>query len=239
LALLLGLLCVGPAAAESARYQVAWNGIPAAALRIDVREDQADHSIRRMEVEMATNAVVDFFWTFRARGWSELGPRARPARFGFEREVRGRAEHTVVEYAPGLLVGRYRRPDRYRVTELAAVDAVDPLAMLVRLRGSLPSPGHPESFHVFTGEARYRFVVRHGGVETISVPAGTFEAVRVSPYIWRLDRDERDDRIDSMTLWFGAKAPHRLLRMRSELFVGAVSCDLAELRSAPEVNADL
>jgi hypothetical protein len=246
--LLLNLLCAAAVTAstdtdQDLQYRLSWNGIPAASARVRLRESTDElPAVTRVEVQVHTNRFVDLFWSLRGRSSAEVDMQALTTRrFEFDRRINGRPELTQVEIDPdGTLTGRYSRPGRYRLVQVTEVDAVDPITAILRARRRLPATGQPDVFEVFTGEARYRIELHRSREERIEVPAGSFWAVRLSPRIRRLDRSDRDDRVRRVTLWATDAQPHLLLRIRSDVFVGAVYGDLVAISEAtPDIGGPL
>jgi uncharacterized protein DUF3108 len=229
--LAVGLTAAAGAGAETDRYRISWNGIPAANATVMLVEPAgADSAVTRLRIEARTNRFVDLFWSLRAESWSEVDAAAlRPRVFVYDRRINGRPEVTRVEAgSDGVLTGRYARPGRYELIEVNDPAALDPIAAVLRARRELPPVGATASYPVFTGEARYRIDLYRRGMETIDVPAGRFVAARLEPSVWRSDRQGRDTRVRSLTVWVTDAAPHTLLRVRSEVFIGALYLDLVE-----------
>jgi len=234
--LLTALLAVSPSAAanlavgdESYRYRVTWNGIPAAQATVRFTEHLAQEpSITWVWVELRTNRFVDLFWSLRAQSWADIDAGTlRPRHFTFDRRINGKPELTQVEAdSEGLLTGRYARPWRYRLIEVNDASVLDPMAATLRVRQALPAVGASHTYNVFTGEARYRIEMRRYASETINVPAGRFSAARIEPVIWRVDQAGPDTRVRHLTLWVTDTPPHTLVRVRSEVFIGALYGEL-------------
>lgn len=213
------------------QYRVTWNGIPAARATVRLTE-RVPHEppTTRMWVEMRTNRFVDLFWSLRAQSWAEVDAATlRSLHFAFERRINGKPETTQIEAdGGGLLTGRYARPWRYRLIEVNDANALDPIAAVLRVRHALPAVGDSSTYDIFTGEARYRIELQRYASETVDVPAGRFTAARIEPVIWRVDQDGPDTRVRHLTLWVTDTPPHTLVRVRSEVFIGALYADLTE-----------
>ena len=211
------------------QYRVTWNGIPAAQATVTLTEHPGtEPPTTWLWADLRTNRFVDFFWSLRAQSWAEVDAGTlRPLRFTFDRRINGKPETTRVDAeTDGLLTGRYARPWRYRLVEVNAPDALDPMTAVLRVRHALPAVGESSTYDIFTGEARYRIELHRYPSETISVPAGRFLAARIEPVIWRVDQGGPDTRVRRVTFWVTDEAPHALLRVRGEVFIGAVYADL-------------
>jgi hypothetical protein len=136
------------------------------------------------------------------------------------------------------LTGRYTKRDRSRLLTVDDAGAIDPISAILRALQELPEAEHPQTYDVFTGESRYRVVLRRDGAETITVPAGRFNAVRIEPVLWRIDQNARERRVRRLTLWVTEAQPHVLLRVRGEVFIGAIYCDLTAVSAKDAAAAD-
>ncbi len=223
-----------PEGSDVYRYRVSWNGIPAALATIALSDDPLPEAgVTHVVAEIRTNRFVDLFWSLRASARADVDAvTLRSQRFVFERRVRGRPERTDVEAEPdGTLTGRYARPGRYRLIEVSDPEVLDPIGAILQARRDLPVDGQPIAYDVFTGEGRFRVGLRRTGTEEIQVGAGRFAAVRIEPTIWKIEmgRVKLDERVRHLTLWVTESTPHIPLRVRSEVFIGAVYCDLVEM----------
>jgi len=234
------LLCMAVGAApriaraqeRSFAYRVSWNGIPAARATVKLADPvSATPQLSRLSAEVETNAFVDLLWSFRGFGWGEADAQTlRPLRFTFDRRINGRRELTEVEAEPdGLLTGRYRREDRSRLVEVNDAEVLDPVAGILHALRAPPAAGAPQVYDIFTGEARYRIELHREDTEMISVPAGRFAAIRITPVMWRIDKNAPETRARRVTMWVTEAEPHLLLRVRGEVFIGALYCDLTEI----------
>jgi hypothetical protein len=109
--------------------------------------------------------------------------------------------------------------------EINGDDIIDRSPCSCRLRDALP--GDSLLYDVWTGEVRYRVRLDVKDCEPIDVPAGHFTALKVVPELWRIEgQPAPDTRLRRATIWVSNDPDHTLLRIRSEIFVGAVTLDL-------------
>ena len=216
-------------------YRVSWNGIPAASASVQLM-DHAAAATTEMRVQIRTNHFVDLFWSLRAESRAEVDSSTlRPLHFEFDRSIDGERELTSVVAEPdGGLTGRYQRPRRYRLIEVEGAGILDPVAAILRALREPPLLGQPQAYEIFTGEARYRVELRRAGADTLTVPAGRFAALRIEPVIWRLETNQPEKRVRRIVLWVTEAEPHVLLRVRSDVFIGAVYCDLTALANVEQ-----
>jgi hypothetical protein len=197
--------------------------------------DLAGHPGMEVEASARTNAFVDVFWTFRGVAKATfLADGTEPLRFVYDRTMAGTPYLTMVDFDRGdagarsvYVKGRTRR-------ELAVEQGglLDPITAVFRARLSGAKVGDQLRYEIFTGEARYRVQFTVAGLDTVDVPAGHFSALRVVPEVWKVDSAaQRDERLRDATIWVADDAQRTLLRIRSEVFIGAVTLDLVKIET--------
>jgi hypothetical protein len=239
---LLALACVAPAHAAVApepkrlEYRIAWNGIPAAGATVEIIPGTlGGHDSLVIEARAQTNAFVDLFWTFRGTARTTLlaDQQLTPLHFVYDRQMAGTPYLTWIDFDARSAHSVYVRGDRRRDTELDGVGFIDPITAVFRARLSGAQPGDTLRYDVWTGEKRYRVELHVHAPEPIDVPAGHFTALPVVPEVWELsDRPELETRLRQATVWVADDPIRTLLRIRSELFIGAVTLDLVKVESA-------
>lgn len=212
-------------------YRVAWNGIPAAAATVAIRPVEHDGA-ERLEVEARarTNAFVDLFWSFRGTARATfLADELMPLHFDYARTMRGTPHHTVIDFDPARRHARAVYVKGSRRRELAVDDrpVLDPITAVFRARLSGAGPGDVREYDVFTGESFYRVRLTVVAADDVVVPAGRFPALRVVPEVWKVTHTAQlDPRLRGATIWVADDPLRTLLRIRSEVFVGAVTLEL-------------
>lgn len=232
--------CANSASAASPQprrleYRIAWNGIPAAGATVRITPgERAGRESLVVEAQARTNRFVDLFWTFRGTARATLlADGMTPLQFVYDREMAGTPYLTEIDFAPDGARSVFIKGSRRRELAVDEAGVVDPITAVFRARLSGAQPGDVLRYEVWTGESRYRVQLTVGGPESIEVPAGRFTALRVEPEIWKIGREPtRDTRLRNATVWVADDALRTLLRIRSEIFIGAITLDLTELEPA-------
>jgi hypothetical protein len=214
---------------------VAWNGIPAAAATVEITPGELNgHDSLVVEASARTNAFVDLFWTFRGTARATLlADSLTPRQFVYDREMAGKPYVTWIDFAAPHARSVYIKGDRRRELELDGADVIDPITAVLRARLSGAKPGETLRYDVWTGEARYRVDLSVQSPEQIDVPAGRFTALPVVPEVWRVGATpELDTRLRRATIWVADDPARTLLRIRSEVFIGAITLDLVKAEPA-------
>jgi hypothetical protein len=212
-------------------YRVAWNGIPAASAFVTVTPGGvAGRDSLVVEASARTNAFVSLFWSFDGTvRTTMLAKGLTPLHFDYRRRMNGTPYATTIDFAPGQAHSVHVKGERRREIDLAADDVIDPITAVFRARLSDALPGESLTYDVWTGEVRYHVRLDIQDEERIDVPAGQFSALKVVPELWRLEGEPAPDtRLRHATVWVSDDPEHLLLRIRSRIFVGAVTLDLVK-----------
>lgn len=181
----------------------------------------------------STNAFVDVFWKFRGVARSTLlADGLVPLRFTYERQSNSLTESTWLDFDQSKRRAKstYFKGDKRRDYAIEASGVTDPITAVLHARAAGLEPGGEVRYTIFTGESSYLVQLRAVGEEEITVPAGRFAALKLQPEVWKLRATaEPDQRLRQATIWISRDPTHVILRIRSEVFVGAVSLDLVEL----------
>jgi hypothetical protein len=215
-------------------YRIAWNGIPAAGATVSIMPSSvAGLDGYVVEASARTNAFVDLFWTFRGKAKSTfLADGPTPLHFVYDRTMAGKPYLTWIDFDADGDGARsvYIKGTRRREMEVDGQGLLDPITAVFRARLSGAKPGDRLRYDVWTGESRYRVQLDVQGLETIDVPAGRFQALRVVPEVWKVkSATELDSRLRGATIWVADDPGRTLLRVRGEVFVGAITLDLVKL----------
>jgi hypothetical protein len=223
-----------PAHPRRLEYRVAWNGVPAADATVAITPgERAGQASLDVETRARTNAFVDLFWSFRGTAKTTmLAADLTPVEFRYQRTMAGTPYLTWVDFDREDNRARsvYLRGSKKKELEVQGPDVVDPITAVFRARLSGAKPGDVRQYDVFTGERSYRVQLTVAAAEEIDVPAGRFRALRVVPSVWRVGgQPELDTRLRGATIWVADDPLRTLLRIRSEIFVGAVTLDLVKI----------
>jgi len=210
-------------------YRLSWNGIAAASATINVKRDEhGDVPQYRVDAVLRTSWLVDWLWSLRGRVASMFTADAlAPLAFRYDREVNDDHLETDVVFDAALThaTGTLRHRGQTKVLDVREPGVVDPVTAIFRALSQPVHVGDTLRYEVFTGEARYRVELAIIGEEAVTVGAGTFKAWKVEPHVWKLGTGV-DKRLRHATIWVSQEPTPTILRIRSEMFIGAVNCDL-------------
>jgi len=221
-------------------YRLAWNGISAADATVEIRPERiGPRRTYTIEARARTNRFIDLFYPFRGHARTIFLANDRtPLQFYYDRNVRDVHYRTVVDFDHDDSRARsiYEKNGVTRKElDLPLRELFDPITAVFHARRGSSAIGTEAGYDIFTGESRYRVELRIDGQGTITVPAGRFEALRITPTVMKVYADRRppDPRLKNATIWVSEDPEHLLLQIRSEIFVGAVTLDLVSRALQP------
>lgn len=213
-------------------YRVSWNGIPAGNATVNIaRGDDVPNSLYHVEASVQTSWLVDWLWSLRARVFASFTTSdLTPVGFRYDRDMNREHSLTDIYYDPLTQHPTGIHVKRGRTTTLSVDDAnvMDPITAIFRALAQPIRVGDVFDYEVFTGEASYRVELHVIGEDVVTVAAGTFKAWRVEPQVWKVGTGV-DRRLRHATLWVSEAPVRAVVRIRSEVFIGAVNCDLQHL----------
>ncbi len=220
-------------------YRVAWNGLPAAHATIEVTPGQeAGAPGYTISARAFTNQFVDLLWRFRGDASTTLlAEPVMPLSFRYERHVNGALTQTWIDFDPASQRARsgYVKPTRRHECdhdcEFDAEDLIDPITAGFQALTASARVGDTLSYRVFAGETHYRVHLNIRDEETVEVPAGRFEALRIEPEVIKIEDGEQRPakNMRRATIWVTRAPVRTILRIRSEVFVGAITLDLVDI----------
>ena len=216
-------------------YGVAWNGIPAAGATVEITSgENAGKDSVVVEARAQTNRFVDLFWSFRGTVRATLlADGLKPLHFDYDRKMAGTKYATRIDFDPDGARSVFIKGTQRRELAVDDADVLDPITAVFRARLSGARPGDTLEYDVWTGETRYRVRLHVGDPQPIDVPAGRFRALPVVPELRKIGAQEQlDTRLQGAMIWVADDPMRTLLRIRSELFIGAVTLDLTQVESA-------
>ncbi len=213
-------------------YYLSWNGIPAGSATVQVtREEHGREPLYRVDATARTSWLVDVLWRLRARAAARFTAGGlTPLGFRYDREENSEYSATDIVFDPSGLqaIGTRWRRGASKIVDVHDPEVLDPITAIFRALSQPVGTGDTLRYEVFTGEARYRVELTVTGEEPVTVTAGTFQAWRVEPRVWKVGTG-LEPRLRHASVWVAQAPPHALLRIRSQVFIGAVNCDLLRL----------
>lgn len=150
-------------------------------------------------------------------------------------QYRKEEDTTALTFAEdSVLRRRIEKPDRPKATEKTyeVRHATDLFGAVMNIRSQRLESGDVYPLLVFSKAAPYRAIVTVEQKETITVPAGTFPAIRVSLKLQKIDRKGKllaAKNFKTAIAWFSTDEKRHLLKVKAEVMVGSIWAELAEV----------
>jgi hypothetical protein len=238
------------AAGETEVFKFTWNGIDAAQAQLKITPDSKHPGY--LCVHAGGETVGAAALLYRARDWVEACFPANSFKSDlYKIQIRESLDYYDMSVAFDRDTRAVHSVKKTRTekkeNDFEFKNAYDPvgLAMLVR---SLPwKTGDERRFEVIDGNDRWLMVITAKEEAQITVPAGTFAAVRLAPSIFRLPNTrarenagwwvkqqkkdvDRGKLMSSFELWMAKDPPRPFLKARSDVYFGHVDFELKELK---------
>jgi hypothetical protein len=238
---------------EKSVYKFTWNGIPAAQAVFAITSDPKRPGFTCARADAQTIGAAALL--YRAQDWTSSCMNAATLKpDAFTIQIRESLDYydmsTRFDHGKGKACRVKKSMTRQTEKSFEFTNAFCPMSAAMLIRSLAWKPGDQRSFEVIDGNERYLLVVRAVEQAEVTVPAGTFKAVRLEPSIFEMpgeraretkhywERQEQKDRnrtadMTSFTLWMAADPPRPFLKARSDVYFGHVDMELAQFYSPP------
>ena len=172
---------------EVMQYEFGWKGIPAAHATLSVQGvPEAGASPRRVRVigTAETVSALDWIWKMRDRVESVFtADTLTPETFDFHQHERNDKidTHLEISWPKGVATSRRVKNGTGKDWLFPITRAYDPVTAAFLLRGVDLQVGDSKRVEVLNGKSRYLIDMHVRTRETVTVPAGTFEAFKLEP----------------------------------------------------------
>jgi hypothetical protein len=212
-----------------ARYGFGWSGFPCATAEIRLTKPAGERL--QLDVTARTTGLVRGLWKFDATHTSVVDAESlRPISVRQIENDRGKRIVTELAFSPTGVVSKVtetpgtgtkvRRFDLPRLFDLQS-------AMLY-LRSQSLQERNVQRIVVYSATAPYLATVTVLGRERVTVPAGTYNAIKFDLQLNRIKDGELQPhrKFRRATAWLSDDADRLLLKIEAQVFVGSVFCEL-------------
>jgi hypothetical protein len=221
---------------EQLTYEASWVGIPAASARIEFHRNRKEPSAARIEVSVETSKVVDVFFKMRDYVRERFSADSITPQQMYIRQSENKRfdEYTVTfdrQQAMATAVKKNRHGSFTR--EFKGPNQFGILSGTVMALSQALNPGDKLAFDVVTGSNRYVFGFHVDRRERIRVPAGDFDAIKITPTVLYMSDGNMRSEAREVVVWVSADKRHLPLRVQAAAFIGSVRADLVKIDGAP------
>src|SRR4051812_12902870 len=212
-----------------ARYGFGWSGFPGATAEIRLTKAGGDRL--QLDVTARTTGLARALWKFDANALASVAADTlRPIAVRQLENDRGTRILTELSFSPTGVVSKVtetpgpppkiRRYDSPRLFDLES-------AMLYLRSQPLPERS-VQRIVVFSATDPYLATVTVVGRERVTVPAGTYNAIKFDLQLNRIKDGELQPhrKFRRANAWLSDDADRLLLKIEAQVFVGTVSCEL-------------
>lgn len=212
-----------------ARYGFSWSGFPCASAEIRLNKSAGDRL--QLNVTARTSGLVRALWKFDAAHTSLVeGRTLHPVSVTQTETERGKRTVTELSFnAAGVISKVSVTPGaRTKVRRFDFPHLFDLQSALLYLRSQSLQERNVQRIVVYPATDPYLATVTVLGRERVTVPAGTFNAIKFDLRLNRIKQGQLQPhrKFRRATAWLSDDADRLLLRIEAQVFVGSVFCVL-------------
>lgn len=217
---------------EQLTYEASWIGIPAANAQVEFHRSRKNPSLARVEVSVETNKFVDLFFKMRdyVRERFTAGS-ITPVQMYIRQSENKRFDEYTVDFdrEKGMATAVKKNRHGNFTREFVGPNQFGILTGTVMALSQPLNPGDDLAFDVVTGSNRYVFGFHVDGRDRIRVPAGTFDALKITPRVIYMSEGKMRSEAREVTVWVSADKRHLPLRVQAAAFIGSVQANLVKI----------
>jgi hypothetical protein len=212
-----------------ARYGFGWSGFPCGSAEIRLNKSGRDRL--QLDVTARTTGLVRALWKFDATHTSIVeAATLHPVSVTQIEAERGKRTLTELSFAPAGVVSKVTETPGTgtKVRRFDFPHLFDLQSALLYLRSQSLQERNVQRIVVYSATAPYLATVTVLGRERISVPAGTYNAIKFDLRLNRIKEGELQPhrKFRRATAWLSDDPDRLLLKIEAQVFVGAVICEL-------------
>jgi hypothetical protein len=213
-------------------YAVAWKGIPAGTVEVDLNRNGADYEIK---ATVYTTKAIDYVYKLRYRTMAVVSAETLLPRrsFSFSR-ANSREKRIEMEFMPnGEIHSEYTDP--YGKLESLYFDpdnfTLDPYSAGFLALSMEWAVGDKRQFDTFNGINRYLIELTAVNRTEITVHGKIFQAIVISPKVKKLT-DTDTGKLRETRIYISAGDSREILKISSDLFIGSMETDMVSFTPA-------
>ncbi|MBF6560899.1 MAG: DUF3108 domain-containing protein [Candidatus Binataceae bacterium] len=222
---------------ETLAYAASWIGVPAATARIVIVHNRTHPDWWSGQMWLQTSAVADVAYRMRDYFREDFDYAAlRPDNIYILQHENQRRDEWRVKFdrAARLVVAiKTSRHGKVTTRRFSGGDPLGPFSGAMMALSQPLKPGDKLPFDVFSGGNRYVFSFNVTGRERITTALGTFDTLKIEPWVLWLSQGSFRTQARATTLWVTDDDRHLPVRVEADAFIGHVRADLISFSGAP------
>jgi hypothetical protein len=212
-----------------ARYGFGWSGFPCATAEIALSKPAGDHL--QLQVTARTTGLARALWKFDATHVSNVEASTLHPLFVQQIENdRGKRIVTDLSFNSGGVVSKVTETPGTgtKVRRFESPHLFDLQAALLYLRSQSLQERNVQRIVVYSATAPYLATVTVLGRERVTVPAGTYNAIKCDLQLNRIKDGQLQPhrKFRRASAWLSDDPDRVLLKIEAQVFVGSVVCEL-------------
>jgi hypothetical protein len=230
-----------------ARYGFGWSGFPGATADINLSKTSGDRL--QLDVTGHTIGLVRGLWKFDANHTSIVDAATlHPMEVRQVENTRSKKTVTNLSFSPsGVISKETETPSKNPGTKIRRFDSphlFDLQSALLYLRSQPLQHGNVQRIVVYPATSAYLATVTVLGRERITVPAGTYNAIKFDLQLSKIGKNRElvpHRKFRRATAWISDDSDRLLLRINAQVFVGTVFVELQSVEfesGKPQLHPD-
>jgi Protein of unknown function (DUF3108) len=222
---------------ETLLYRASWMGVPAADARILIAHNKRHPQWWSGMMWLDTSAVVDLVYRMRdvfRENFDFKSLRPNDITIAQHENQRFDRWRVTFDHKQGLVTAiKTSRHGKITTRRFTGGDPLGPFSGAMMALSQPLRPGESLTFDVFSGGNRYVFAFKVEGRERITTALGTFNTLKIEPWVLWLSEGNFRSQARSTTIWVTDDERHLPVRISSAVFFGNVYADLIGITGAP------
>lgn len=205
-------------------YKVAWQGIPAATVKVRV---ERDGDVYKVVTKAKTYSGIDLFYRLRYRAEGIISAiDLTPIRTEIDHRENSRHKVTKINFQPdgGIRAVRYRQGEQTADLSFNPNNfTLDPISAGFLARGIEWKVGESKKFDTFNGKSRYLITLTANALTTVNVLGKDRQAWEIVPKVENLTSPSADKKLREAKIYLSTDKSREILKIVSSVFIGSVS----------------
>lgn len=219
------------------KYEISWEAVQVAEAKVTINRPDANDVVKT-EISVKTTKFIGLFYKLRHKTISTF-VKSTYQLLEFKSDQKENSRHKLrsVKVKNGRATTEHWKSGREKnwVTFNVAATTLDPVTAFLKARTIKANLEEDYVFDILNGKHRFLITFTPKKLERISVAGEEYDSIVVTPKVKRLTDSKPEDRLREATLWISNDEKRRVLKLESEVWIGAIHAELKSFSAlAPE-----